>query len=446
VAVNQRGICRLCWKNASGTRGAGGMFDPIGGNRHGQQLFLADMTKAATLRRHIEEPAPPPAWPPGRPVAHRQLILFEIPWDLSRGRTVLPAPRDRELAAALDAIAAEHGSRRGWPRTDTEKVRAGIRILLGLQDTPGAMLDDDRTPAIDRWFETRVAGLPDPMAGELRMWFDVMRHGSTTAPRRRPRSPNTIKLYVTAMLPALNTWVDGGHATLREITRDDVIAVLPAAGPTRAMAGRSLRSLFTILKARKLVFANPLARVRTWASNQGPPLPLTDLDRLRGALDSPNPARALLASLVAFHGLRTGDLCQLQLVDLRDRHLHLAGRVERLIPLADPVQERLAAWLDHRGRRWPDSTNPHLFIHFRTAGRTEPVGRRWIKLTLDLPGTVQAVRRDRILHEALATGGDTRRLCDLFGLSINTASRYTAAIREPSLDPTADSVKAEPRP
>lgn len=272
------------------------------------------------------------------------------------------------------------------------------------------------------------------MGSELRVWFDVMRNGSTTQPRRKPRAHTTIKLYVTGMLPALNTWAADGHCSLREISRDDVIVVLPAPGPERTMTGRALRSLFTILKARKLVFANPLARVRTWSANQPQPLPMEDLDGLRGALDSTIPGRALLAALVAFHGLRTGELRDLKLIDLRDRHLHITGGVDRVIPLANPVQERLATWLDHRASRWPETTNPHVFIHFRTAARTDAVGPRWIKLTLDLPGTIQTIRRDRILHEAIATGGDTRRLCDLFGLSINTATRYTDAVREPAFD------------
>ncbi len=135
-----------------------------------------------------------------------------------------------------------------------------------------------------------------------------------------------------------------------------------------------------------------------------------------------------MAALVAYHALRNGDLRNLRLTDLRNRHLHVDGRV---IPLAEPVQRRLAAWLDYRQSRWPTSTNPHLFINLRTASRTEPVGGRWIKLTLDLPGGGRALRADRILHEAAASGGDPRRLCDLFGLGIQQALRYTTTIREP---------------
>ena len=35
------------------------------------------------------------------------------------------------------------------------------------------------------------------------------------------------------------------------------------------------------------------------------------------------------------------------------------------------------------------------------------------------------------LHEITATGGDIRRLCDLFGLSISGAERYTAVLDHP---------------
>jgi integrase len=291
------------------------------------------------------------------------------------------------------------------------------------------MLQDDRTPAIESWFARQITGLPDPMGREVRAWFEVMMRGSAIPPRRQPRSPITIKLYLTAILPALRAWTDAGHESLRAISRSHVLAVLPAAGTPRAICGRGLRSVFGILKARKLVFADPTAGIRTWAPGSKPPLPV-DLEQVRAALASPDVARAALAALVAFHGLRSGQLCDLRLSDLRDRRLHVEGRV---IPLAEPVRERLAAYIDDRQARWPHTTNPHLFIHFRTAARTEPVGHRWIKLRLDLPGSVEALRQDRILHEALATGGDTRRICDLFGLSINAASRYTGAIGEPGL-------------
>ena len=47
--------------------------------------------------------------------------------------------------------------------------------------------------------------------------------------------------------------------------------------------------------------------------------------------------------------------------------------------------------------------------------------------------SAQAIREDRILDEAHTTRGDVRRLCDLFGLSVSGAERYTATVDHPAL-------------
>lgn len=461
VAVNASGFCRLCWKSASGARHPRGGFDPLGGNRHGQQLFFADMRKAAKVALATTPPAAVERWPPGRPVTHRQLAMFTVARDVSRGRGPLPEPRDAALAAALDTIAVDYGRSHGWGRSRTSRVRSGIRILLGTQDTPGArlrhsdmadlprlhiivrpiievldtvdMFDDDRSPAISRWFTAQTSGLPADMANELDAWFEVMHHGSTTPPRRKPRNPTTIKIYAGAALPAMRHRAATGHESLREVTRADVLAALPREPARRKITGQAMRSIFTTLKDRKLIFVNPAVRLAHTTESPAP-TPATDLDAVRTALNSPEPARAAICALVAFHGLRSHELRTLQLTDLQDRHLHLDRRV---IPLAEPVRQRISTWLDHRAARWPNSTNPHLFIHFRTARRNDEVGARWVFLTLGLPGGTQALRADRILHEAAATRGDARRLSDLFGLSIQHATRYTALIHEPSDTPDA---------
>ena len=99
--------------------------------------------------------------------------------------------------------------------------------------------------------------------------------------------------------------------------------------------------------------------------------------------------------------------------------------------LAAPVRTRLAAWLDYRNATWPASANPHLLINRRTAPRLVPGGHAfpW----RDSAVRPRALREDRILHEIHATGGDVRRVCDLFGLSVEGATRYLATLEHPDL-------------
>lgn len=455
IAVGSYGVCRLCRRQATKVRHF--PLDVVDANRHGQQLFLANMAKkAAGQWPRPESTAVIPR--PARPVTHRQLLLFDLPRTLTGGRGSVGPPRDPQLAAWLDARVTSFAADAGWDWRLTTKVRAGIRILLALQDTPGAaiarseldvlprfftpkrqtaavleaagMLEDDHTAAIERWFDHETTGLPSAIVSELGEWFDVMRNGSLTPPRRRPRSDTTTGIYSRAVLPAIRRWADDGHDSLREITRAEVLAALPHEPARRKITGQAMRSLFGILKTRKLVFANPAVRLHHAGGEPALPPPAVDLETIQDALDSPDPARAAVVALIACHGLRSHQIRNLQLTDIRDRRLHIDGRV---VPLAEPARRRVAAWLDHRAQRWPTSTNPHLFIHFRSAARDEPVGIRWVFTTVALPGGAQALRSDRILHEATATGGDARRLCDLFGLSIMQASRYTDAVAEPAL-------------
>jgi hypothetical protein len=92
----------------------------------------------------------------------------------------------------------------------------------------------------------------------------------------------------------------------------------------------------------------------------------------------------------------------------------------------------MAAYLDYRTQRFPRTVNPHLFVNHYSAGHTDPTHRDWINRRLGL--AAQAIREDRILEEARASGGDVRRLCDLFGLSVSGAERYTTAIGHPDLN------------
>ncbi len=449
LPLSRDGGCRLCRKQRTRVLAARPWPTPdlIEANRHGQQLFLADMfILHGTVRRPVDQHAPLVADDVMAPVPLRQLVLFDWPRDLRvQARLGFPPPPDLKLAGFLLRRVDEHAARYGWSIGHTESVRRGVRILLAIQDTPGAlirasevallaqlgvsvpavsavlagagMFDDDREPAIKRWFSRQVAELPADVRGELGVWFEVMRNGSSTSPRRLPRSDHTTTSQLRSALPALHRWA-GSHQSLREVSREDVKAVLPASGATRTLVLQALRSIFRVLKGRQLVFINPTARMRARAPDLPAPRPV-DIAKLRDALDSPDPARAAIAALLGFHAVRVTTLRRTRLTDLRDGRLHIG---EQVVLLAEPVRDRLAAYLDFRHKCWPDTINPHLFINRRSATHTRPVNPHWPTDTLGMPA--QTIRRDRILDEAFATGGDLRQVSDMFGVSVATAYRF----------------------
>ncbi|WP_284984220.1 hypothetical protein [Arthrobacter sp. efr-133-TYG-118] len=383
---------------------------------------------------------------------HRQLTLFDAPRDLTRLRVNL-SPPDPEFALVLDQVAREHALKHGWSKTRNVSIRQGLRILACIQDTPGALikasdvdqldpvafnrqpildvleaaglLQDDREPSIVAWFGRKVAGLPEPITSELQTWFDTMLYGSPKAPRSRPRAHATIKVRVRSALPAVRAWATDGRTSLREITKGDINRMLPSQGNDRALTGAALRSLFRTLKAKRLVFANPTTHTKTGWPESRIPLPINE-SAMRAALDSTNPARTALATLIGYHALRSTQVRSLLLADIRDGRMHLPGRT---VLLAPRVRESLSAWLDRRRAQWPETSNPHLFINKQTAVRTTRVSNVWVIETLGM--SPQALREDRILDEAQATK-DLRRLCDLFGLSVPAAERYLTTLDRPS--------------
>lgn len=466
VHVGRWAVCRLCYRQASMLRGADGSLDLDNVGRHGQQLFIADLLGQRARTRADQRPAPPqpPPFPHGE-----QLVLFTCTPDLSaHGRAGLHHRAEPVLAAKLVQHAHEMAAEFGWSSRQIKDTCMGVRIVLGLRDSTAdpvkashvdqlktldlpvwtvlkvlaaaGLLEEDRTPALDAWFTSQLAGLPPAMTAEVTTWWEVMKHGSTTPPRRRPRSQTTITLHMRWATPTLRAWAAAGHQSLREIAREDVLDALPPSGNPRSQAGQGLKSIFRVLKGRKLLFTDPTVRVKTGYHESRQPLPV-DVTALRAALHSANPAQAVLAALIAFHGVRSGQLQRLQLTDIRDGRLHLDGRQ---IVLAEPVRDRVRTYLDYRAQRWPRSTNPHLFLHYRTASRTDPVGYRWIRLTLGTSLSPAAIREDRILDEAQASDGDVRRLADLFGLSIQAGLRYTSTIEHPGLTQIAWPVPTSP--
>jgi hypothetical protein len=83
-----------------------------------------------------------------------------------------------------------------------------------------------------------------------------------------------------------------------------------------------------------------------------------------------------------------------------------------------------------------------VLVSTKTALGTGPVGKPFIRFNLGRNGfSIDRIRADRILHEALSTGADPLHLSLMFNLSHHAASRYAAMAEhllgdEPEKPPT----------
>jgi hypothetical protein len=84
-------------------------------------------------------------------------------------------------------------------------------------------------------------------------------------------------------------------------------------------------------------------------------------------------------------------------------------------------------WLTYRARRWPATSNRHLFISDYTAEGEAPMSRYGIGTGSRHIGiTPRQLRQDRILDEATHTA-DPVALITVFGIGVTTAIRYIHA-------------------
>jgi hypothetical protein len=159
-------------------------------------------------------------------------------------------------------------------------------------------------------------------------------------------------------------------------------------------------------------------------------------------------AARLALALAAVHAARPRTIRELHLddADLGNRRLTLAGHSR---PLDDLTRHLLLAWLEHRSRRWPGTANPHLIINQQTAMTTRAVSENWLTESCrGLTATLERLRVDRQLEEALSCGADPLHLAAVFGIDDTTAIKYAAIARhllETPPDSTAPPAPANPR-
>lgn len=115
-------------------------------------------------------------------------------------------------------------------------------------------------------------------------------------------------------------------------------------------------------------------------------------------------------------------------VDLGNRRLIIAGHAR---PLDEFTHRAILDWLDYRHSRWPNTANPHVIVNQQSALETGPVSKVWITNALrGLTATLERLRVDRQLEEALTHGPDPLHLATVFGIDEKTAIRYATTARQ----------------
>ena len=91
----------------------------------------------------------------------------------------------------------------------------------------------------------------------------------------------------------------------------------------------------------------------------------------------------------------------------------------------------MSEWLDVRRQRWPRTANRHLLISRESATKTGPVSAPWVgHIVQGLPATIERLRIDRQLDEAIASRADPLHLALVFGISDTAAVRYAENARQ----------------
>jgi integrase len=217
---------------------------------------------------------------------------------------------------------------------------------------------------------------------------------------------------------------------LREVTRDDILSHLSTVhGSQRKHTLVALRSLFTRTKKNGTIFKNPTSRIRVGQQEHGVIQPLAPGHVQSSVAVVARPADRLVLVLAAVHAARPGVIRRLHLddLDIGNRRLLIDGRVR---PLDELTLQLALAWLDHRRRRWPDTANLHLLINKQTALETGPISGFSVSAALrGQTATLERLRVDRQLEEALVRGPDPLHLAEVFGLDEKTAIRYANSAR-----------------
>jgi hypothetical protein len=238
-------------------------------------------------RRSRAPRKPPPA--PASPPADRWLQprLFEAGKDFTRFDEDNDAGLHNPWLLWAIYLAGRRGEARGWKRGILLGTRRALIIVLsghaagdtvcysgifpalralGISTERVAevleemgVLADDRRPSFEGWLERKLEGLAEGIGREAGSWLRTMRDGG---PRSRARSLETVWRHMNNVRPVLLDWSQR-YDHLREVTRDDIQAILGGLHGTRRSSFLvSLRSLFAFCKKKGIVFRNPASGIK----------------------------------------------------------------------------------------------------------------------------------------------------------------------------------------
>jgi integrase len=465
------GYCRLCWCQAKLDRQrlatdprSAVVLVPYLTQVTFQQLFLTygngkrtppprQVPKRVGTKGRPLKAAPAPADRP-RPGRWHQPPLFD-PGHLARSRALRrfdlrtgPAPQNPWLDRAL-YVAHTTAEARGWrPVARMAIQRALVPLLadytgedplyatevaalaLGKCIAVGLVLEvlaetgivvDDRPPTFAVWLERKLADLPPAFARNVRDFAYSVREGTA---RSRPRAESTVYLYIERLLPAVTGFATE-HDHLREVTTAEIRAHLATlAGDIHQSALAALRKLFAWAKRTGVIFRNPTLGIRGADRTKTlfQPLAETALTGLLDHLDAPDVRLAV--ALAAIHAAGHKEIRSMQLddLDLPAQRITIGGKTRPLDPVTLQLTEQ---WLRHRAGRWPGTANPHLLITYASAMGHAPITAVHLNLPLRPLGlTLEKLRIDRQLEEAITVGGDPLHLAEVFGISPHSAVRY----------------------
>ncbi len=456
----KKGYCRLCWMQASLDLDVVGVLKPFLEAVRWHQLRFANMQRIRTNgppigrqgRRAAERPPPVEVvvldalgWQPRMIDVPKDFLCFDRRQHANLANPFLARARrsakkisenrgwsegvigyvDRALVIVLSGHAASDTVSYSELFPVIRRYGLSIERTVEVLDDIG-VFHDDRIDGFEQWMTSKLVDVSPGIRRDVEDWIHTLRDGG---PRSDPRAIDTVWKYLNSARPILDDW-SIRHEHLREITRDDVDeAVTGLKGDRRRHTTTVLRSLFRHCKKSGTIFRNPAAHTRVGQRENGVILPLDPAEIARTLAATTAPAARLTVALAAIHAARTGAIRDLLIDDIAigNRRITIAGRVR---PLDDLTRQAVVKWLDYRRHRWPNTANRHLIINAQTAVETGPVSK--VSMTAPFRGqtaTIERLRVDRQLEEALHHGPDPLHLAAVFDLDPKTAIRYSNAAR-----------------